>query len=564
MKRIVHSILLIVFIINVIPGFAQDATGFKTPDSLKNKSFEELQGLVIRNVANFDMANLYAQSFLAKAKQEKDTTHIFSGYSFLSYIHIASTASLKYTDSIIQIAKLSNNKRYLCSGNMRKGDYYFEKAIYDKALDNYLIAKKYADGYPQLNILLDYNIGVIRSRLGDDEEALEVFKKSWKYVNENNFRETSNEEYLIVLFALADNYNRVKKYDSASYYNKLGVKESLLSDNQSEFYHFVLNEGVNHYYKENYKIAYDSINKVLKKADTILSKPNILVGQYYFGEILLRRNQKDSAIAFFRNVDSLTVETGAVIPDVREAYEHLITYYKNKGDSEHHLKYIERLLQVDSVLNTEYKYISKKITQEYDTPKLINEKEEVIARLQGKNKVFSSSIYIISLLLAVSIFGLVYYYNRQRKLKKRFEGLMQAKTEDKTQKPTHDPESIGISDDIVQSIVGHLEKFEESDGFLKPNITIGSLSKKFNTNSKYLSKVINTYKGKNFSLYINELRVDYVVEKLKVDKKFRNYTIKAVSAEIGFNTTEAFSKAFHKKTGIYPSYFIKKLEQQQA
>ena len=38
------------------------------------------------------------------------------------------------------------------------------------------------------------------------------------------------------------------------------------------------------------------------------------------------------------------------------------------------------------------------------------------------------------------------------------------------------------------------------------------------------------------------------------------YIIKAIAKEIGFNTSEAFSKSFYKNTGIYPSFFLKELD----
>lgn len=81
-----------------------------------------------------------------------------------------------------------------------------------------------------------------------------------------------------------------------------------------------------------------------------------------------------------------------------------------------------------------------------------------------------------------------------------------------------------------------------------------------NTNSKYLSKVIKYYHSKSFSPYVNDLRIDYTIGRLKVDHKIQNYTIKAIAAEAGFNSAEAFSKYFYKKNGIYPSYFIKQLK----
>ena len=73
------------------------------------------------------------------------------------------------------------------------------------------------------------------------------------------------------------------------------------------------------------------------------------------------------------------------------------------------------------------------------------------------------------------------------------------------------------------------------------------------------SKVINKYREISFANYLKELRINYCLEILKVDSKLRSYTIKAISKEMGFNNSESFSKAFFKKTGIKPSYYIKQL-----
>ncbi|TEB41336.1 AraC family transcriptional regulator, partial [Flavobacterium circumlabens] len=80
----------------------------------------------------------------------------------------------------------------------------------------------------------------------------------------------------------------------------------------------------------------------------------------------------------------------------------------------------------------------------------------------------------------------------------------------------------------------------------------------------YLSKIINFYKGKNFSQYINDMRIIYAITKIKSDKKFRMYTIKAISEEVGFSNSESFAKAFYNNTGLQPSYFIKKIEENES
>ncbi|MBS7233514.1 helix-turn-helix transcriptional regulator [Flavobacterium psychroterrae] len=110
-------------------------------------------------------------------------------------------------------------------------------------------------------------------------------------------------------------------------------------------------------------------------------------------------------------------------------------------------------------------------------------------------------------------------------------------------------------------MVEKLIKFEKECGYLELNLKLIDLADRFDTNSTYLSKTINQYKGKNFSQYLNDLRIQYAVTKLKKEKKLRKYTVKALAEEFGFNNSESFAKAFHSNTGLHPSYFIKKLNE---
>jgi AraC-like DNA-binding protein len=59
----------------------------------------------------------------------------------------------------------------------------------------------------------------------------------------------------------------------------------------------------------------------------------------------------------------------------------------------------------------------------------------------------------------------------------------------------------------------------------------------------------------------NVLILDSLLQK---DTTIRKYTIKAIANEVGFNTSEPFAKAFYKKTGLKPSYYIKKLNEKQV
>ncbi|MEM6687150.1 MAG: helix-turn-helix domain-containing protein, partial [Bacteroidota bacterium] len=106
-----------------------------------------------------------------------------------------------------------------------------------------------------------------------------------------------------------------------------------------------------------------------------------------------------------------------------------------------------------------------------------------------------------------------------------------------------------------------LDAFEEKDEYLVQGCTLIYVAEKLNSNTTYLSKVINTYKGKTFNAYLNELRINKALLKLKSDVKLRSYTIQGIAEEFGFKRQETFSRAFKQQTGIYPSQYLKKLSQ---
>ncbi|TSE07949.1 helix-turn-helix domain-containing protein [Aquimarina algiphila] len=116
-----------------------------------------------------------------------------------------------------------------------------------------------------------------------------------------------------------------------------------------------------------------------------------------------------------------------------------------------------------------------------------------------------------------------------------------------------------IADELINDVLEKLQKFEDERDYLKGKITLNILAKRFDTNSRYLSQIVNSNKGKSFTEYINHLRIDYVKIRFEVDEKFRNYTLKAIANDLGYTSTEAFQKAFYKKENIKLSAYLKKL-----
>jgi len=75
----------------------------------------------------------------------------------------------------------------------------------------------------------------------------------------------------------------------------------------------------------------------------------------------------------------------------------------------------------------------------------------------------------------------------------------------------------------------------------------------------YVSQLINTVTGKNFTNYINQYRIDEV-KKMILDSEFENYSLLAIGLESGFTSKTTFYKSFKKVTGMTPNEYRKSLK----
>ena len=556
-KIVLTAFYIVLFVLFSQTSTSQNSTSLKIADSLKNKSYKELYNSFLSSQDNISKELIYAKSYLAKAQSNKDTIKIANGYSHLasSYGKTNINISLKYADSIISLTKHINNEIYPGFGYMIKGMCLTAIGNYNTALNNYLKAYDYAlknKNHEQLFYIRN-EIGQLKLFCGNKEEALTIFKSQLSNLTENpKLLNNINTGIFKTLFNLSNAYTLNNKLDCALYYSKKGLIKSLKNNDTFSYYCFVSQTGEILYYKNQLKQAQDSIIKAFPFGTNENAKFN---NHYILGNIFKKQHDETKAFYHFSKADSINNLTKDVVPELRNVQEYFISYYKKKGDTENQLKHINNLIHVDSILHSNNVTLNQKIQNEYDTPSLLLEKQQIITDLNKKHK---TNLYVTWSLLILTFFGvnmLIWSYLKRRNYKKRLNELIFL-----NQKNSNSDDHNSISEDINNAILLELSKFEKSRGFLRNDITLNNLAQLLNTNSNYLSKTINYQKQKNFSSYISDLRIEYCIQKLKEDKTFKKYSIKAISEEMGFNNPESFSKAFYKKTGVYPSNFIKEIE----
>ena len=253
----------------------------------------------------------------------------------------------------------------------------------------------------------------------------------------------------------------------------------------------------------------------------------------------------------------------SILPKTLDGYKYLKNYYKEKGDSERELKYLKKLYAFDSILDINYKSINNAIRNKYELPIILENHKKTINSIDSKNQKSKKLILVISsIIVSIALLILAYSLIQQNKYKRRFKLLQEKdvskKIETKSIKNTKNKPDI--PDEIFTKTEAYLEHFENDKGFLTHTINAEKLAQQIGTNRPYFSKAFNYLKNESFNVYLRNLRLDYALERLREDKIFRKYTIKTIANESGFSNPESFSKYFYKKYGIYPSYYIKSLE----
>ncbi|MBK1896142.1 helix-turn-helix domain-containing protein [Chryseobacterium paridis] len=511
-----------------------------------------------------------AKYYLQKAKQENNKDHIAEGY-ILMHINVSFQDALKYLDSLSIITKNSKGNVFPAKLYLLKGNVYYKYDNLKSALDNYILGLKYAKLQNNKDQIAyaDMNIAYLNTYIGKNKDAIKIFRH---YLYNTNY--LSEFDYQQLHISLTNSYIELSEIDSANILIKEGLKEAIVNKNKYSQSQYLYLSGNYNIKIKNYKRAVEDL-KIAESYFSSIHDINVNSVLYSLGKAYDGLNQKDKTIQNFTKLDSLVVKTNNTFPELKEVYTYLIDYFKKKNNTEKQLYYIDRFLKVNQKLDEQFKYLSVELPKKYDAPNLLQEKQNIIDGLKRK-KIFSYT-GLIALTLLLIILSFLFYKSKkaEKKHKKIAQNLIYSIENRPREQKNNEKESIleeiveieleekivkNISDNVKLIIIKELENFENKKLFLKKGITLSSLAKSINTNTTYLSDIINNTKAKNFTTYINDLRIDYALERLVEDKKFRSYKLPIIAEELGYNNVQAFSVVFKKKTGTTPSIYIKEIE----
>mgnify|MGYP003630870111 CR=1 FL=1 len=569
--------LVIFFWIQICVAQQQEFRGNIFSDSLHHLSFKALLNeyiLVSPHNAkpdniNIAHARILAESFITRALKEKDSFNIGRGYLMLGRLD---PINIDYIEKSIAYTKSTINSEFPTLPYIHKFAYYYNQGEYRKANNALVLAQSHSID-SETDFSLKSNFNHLNISWGDTNQGIKDLRDQQDYIKSTSFEKTQEflawvdirEEYLSSnYYSIAEGFYRLNDFTSANLYldsvqlygTKYNFPETI--DNYNGLKGAILYKQGEYQEALSYANAY--LNNSIENDDYGISRSSVIKGLTLWG-----MGNKELAIVSLSKADSLYQQTQDEFEELGDGYKTLIAYYKELGDKDKQLEYLNKLLLFDEEITANYLEIAPAITRSYTIPELLSEKESVIEALNLSNEHINNkkTVYYILLMVASGLIGYfiiqrIIFKRRFDRIKKRLELSESPTSKKKRNKGTQ--ELFDLDAKQIERIAKGLERFELEKGYINTRLSLKSLATSMDTNSSYLSKYINAIKGVNFSRYVNTLRIHAIVEVLQVNSKIRSYTIDAIAEEAGFSNTRSFSNHFKRVTGINPSYFLKKLQ----
>ena len=571
-KNLFFSLLFLLFSLKTSLFFGQNRPYLST-----SVSFEELEAKIKQQNIQSDISFDYIKVYIAKAKKEHNLEKLCRGFDLASS-NKQGDEQIKYGDSLILTAVKLKDDDKIGEALVSSSQIYMGSNDYKNALEQLLIAFDYfkINNNEYLLNTAKFNIANIKKQIGDYEEAKEIYVETTDFFrnHQEKIGDTNYKLYYIYsLGSLIDCNTRLENFAE----NKILIAEGLHAISQQKDLaeykgYFISSEGTDAYFQKKYPLAISKLNEAL---NFYQDEWKHLTEKFYIGMSYAKINQPEKAIPYFKIIEKEYDETQKIDPEFRPAIEFFVDYYKSKGDKVQELFYINKLLAIDENLKTNNKTITTEIKKNYDVENLLQEKAKI-----EKERTFERYAILGALGILVSglFFIIIKRKNRQKKssllkvtmpekeLETKENTLEAGETKsisienNSVEKPNNETKNTidfdlykPINKTTVELLLKHLETFEQKEGYTQHNLKLYDLAKKFNTNEKYLSKIIQISKGKNFNDYIVNLRLDYYIKKFEDKSSFKNIT--ELSQQSGFDNYQFFSKEFKDRFKVNPNEY---------
>ena len=218
---------------------------------------------------------------------------------------------------------------------------------------------------------------------------------------------------------------------------------------------------------------------------------------------------------------------------------------------------------------TKDEFINKSRLGKMDQAKLnleLEQTRERIREMSYRQKMQSLLLWsaVIIALLALTILGVLYanYHKTKRTNRLLYEKNIALLNDGKDLRPaTSEIPEKTPHEEPTQADMELMEKItalmESSPEVFTEAFSLNRLAELVGSNSKYVSRAINSCKRCNFSVLLNEYRIKEACRRLMDTGNYGNYTIEGIANSVGYKSRSNFTTIFKDSVGLTPSAFQK-------
>lgn len=307
----------------------------------------------------------------------------------------------------------------------------------------------------------------------------------------------------------------------------------------------------------------------LKALEIHNAKPTLLVERVVLlsqlGYFYYKEKAYDEAIKYAEL--GVNLEKKASFPQIRrDLFETLSKSYLELSQTERSKKYLGLFTALnDSITSSDKKAVDTALKST-----VTNQEKKFVYDATRKTLIYVSTSIVLVVLGACFFF----YYKRKKqnqirkiesileKLKERhgdLDDVLQT-TEQIVNTDGKEEEKMFMPAEAEKNLLEKLHHFEEKQLYLERKVSLSFVAAAIESNTRYLSYIIKKHKGKDFNKYINDLRINYIVQKINDNPLYRQYKINVLAEEAGFSSHSKFGTVFKNTVGVSPSEFINYFE----
>ncbi|WP_162820003.1 helix-turn-helix domain-containing protein [Kordia sp. SMS9] len=544
-----------------------DTTSESSTNTDVHKILEEAENAVLnyQGIETDSMMQLRME-YYHKATTFNDSVHTYRAHFYLGAFYqsrgVYTDAMSEYEKALQHISDDADSARYvqtkiaIATTEIELGNKYKAGAI---LLDAYEVAQRNKRTMQLINI--NGNMGILSLDLKNFQEAKKSFKEAITTIETKQLiaKDSINyvEDYINYHMFLAKAYQAEKRLDSAMLYIDKGIIiADYYKDIEGKAYLYEL-KGKTLTAQEKYTKAFTNLNASKEIFTDLKNEKQISKILYLLADCHFRNGEASNALEILDTLETRYTQNFLLQSDYYDVLVLKADVFKSSKQFERESTYRQKSADIqEQIAAKEDKTTVFQTATQYEIQKIKNQFE---ARQQKDEKRFYTFLSIAIAVIGIFSFLLYKQFTKKKVASKSIETAA-SKEELITPKKEKTTTQKGIkSDKTVEEILQKLKNLEAQEFYLNPKYNLYATAKKIDTNTTYLSTILNAHKKMTFTEYLNTLRIQYTLDRLEKDKKFRLYTIKAIAKEVGYKSHGSFSRAFKAKTGENPSTYLKKI-----